>query len=161
MAAIITSINSTEVAQIATEGHAPLKANELYGRVRMTKFTVATGAGIAQNSIIALAKLPKGSRIVGGRIDFGAMGTSATCELGLAATDGGGYLDAAGTVSDTIDKLLAAGNVAALGQLDYANTAALGFLYETEKEVMLVAKATGAAWAASKTLQGIIKFVVD
>jgi len=82
MAAITTSINSTEVAQVAVEGHAPLKANQLYGRVRMTTFTVATGTGISQNAIIALGKLPKGARLLGGRIDFGAMGTSATAEIG-------------------------------------------------------------------------------
>lgn len=161
MAAIVPSANGVELAQVAAEGHNPLKANQVYGRVKVSTFTINTGSGIAQNTVVAAAKLPRGARLLRGRIDFGAMGTSATAEIGLAATDGGGYLDVAGTVDDDVDKLLAAGNVAAAGQLAFVDTAALGMLYETEKEVYLVVKATGAAWAASKTLQGYILYSVD
>lgn len=134
-----------------------VKTNELHGKKRIMwwDFTTAAtdGAGtgpVNAGDTILLGTLPTGSRVTGGRISFGAMGTGADVHIGTAA-------DA--------DRYLATGDVAAAGQLDIANTAALFFGDKLTAETNIIATnpAAGSAnWATtSQVFNGYVEYVVD
>lgn len=159
--AIELEYNSIEQAQHLAVGHDPIKPNELHGRVRYGRFTFNTGLGVTDGENIGLLVLPKGARIVGGRVMWEAMGTSGALDLGLMGNDGSGYINTAGDSADDDDKFLVAENISSAGQADFANTIALGCGYELEKECLLVATAETANWAADKDLIGYVLYVVD
>lgn len=160
MAQITIESRSVELAQVEPPNYAPLKSNQLGGRVRASSFTVNTGAGLTDGDNIALTKIPRGARILGGEIAFGAMGGSATADIGIAAVDGSGEIDLVAT-SDTDDFFATALDVSGAGEDMFATTIAQNWLYETVKEVFLVLTIEGASWAASQTFVGIVEYMVD
>ena len=159
-------LDSKQIKQWEAVGHAPLKPNELHGRVRIAfgQFQAdrdATGAVIAQNDTVRFVTIPKGARLVGGFLKHGAFGASVTLDIGLKAADGSGYLDAAGTVADDPDAL--ATNVllgAAPGTKSvFAETPYL--FYETEKELEVTLLFEGANPADNVEISGYLEYVVD
>lgn len=159
MSATVISGYSAELTQVAPPNFAPLKPNQLHGRKRVAFFS-KTFASESAGANIALCVLPKGARITGGDISFSATTGSATIALGLAGKDLTGYIDAAGSVSDGVALLLAAAAITTTPRVPFANTQALYYGYETEKELWLTLT-TAAASMGTQVLKGHIEYVVD
>ena len=139
-----------------------IKANQHFGRVRMSTFTHTNDGALTIADTIDLVKLPRGVKVVGGAFDFGAMGTSATLDLGLKGTDGSGYMNAAETAADDPDYFTASTiDVSAAGQDTFAELAQgdQNALATIDKDCTLYATTAGAGWADTKVLKGIIFYV--
>lgn len=150
---------SVELAQVLPPNFAPLKPNQEHGRKRVATFHY-TFASQAAGHDVALCKLPKGARIIGGSITVSA--TMATCQisLGVMGADENGFIDAAGSVADDVDFLLAAVAITTTPKVLFAQTQALNYLYETEKE-LYVTLTTSVAAAGAQVVKGSIEYVVD
>src|SRR5574337_1938532 len=136
-----------------------VKTQDRHGRVRCLVFSIQTTASVgAQNDTFVIGDLPANARVLYGWCDFGAMGASATLSIGP---------------SGTATKYANAVNVSAAGQSLFANTLALnmgsptsttqgsgvaGTLSAVER---VLGTFGGATWASSKTLIGVILYVVD
>lgn len=156
--------------------YAPLKPNREGGRVRSCAFRL-TLASQTSGTSIAVMKLPARARILGGIIAASAtLANSATLAVGLAAVDSTGNIDDAlasgpglkpdgsavttGTaVADSTTCLKAAAAQGAT-QVPFAITQALGYLYETAKEVW-VTLTTGTGTVSTEVVTGEIRYVVD
>lgn len=176
MAATVIDDYSVQLNQHAPgspQTYGPVKANEHYGRVRVSTFRYVFAAQSAGHDV-ALCIIPKGARILGGILAASAtLANSATLAVGLAAKDGSGELKSAsqGTAlttagassaaaeSDAIACLKAAA-VQGATQVPFAITQALGYLYETQKEVYLTAT-TGTGAVTTEVLTGEVRYVVD
>lgn len=164
MAKITPDVYSVEQAAVSPQvvGNAKLQPNQYEGRLRIARFTYDTDTDRTQNHHVGLAVLPKGARVIGGFVAFGAMGAGATMGIGLAGNDDSGYIDADNSVSDVATHFLNALDVSAAGVTEtLARTVALNYGYELEKECKLVMKMTGAQWAADKQVYGHVEYIVD
>lgn len=159
MPATVIDGYSAELAQVNPPNYSPLKPNQENGRVRMSFFT-KTFASEAAGLDLALCKLPKGARIVGGEISFSASTGTATIAVGLMGKDGSGFIDAANSVSDNTALLLAAAAITTTPVVRLANTQALSYGYETEKE-LYVTLTTAVAAMGTQVLKGHIAYIVD
>lgn len=156
--------------------YAPLKTNRSHGRVRSACFRLTLASQVS-GTTFAVARIPKGARIISGIIAASAtLANSATLAVGIAGVDGTGYYDDAvaggpgyktdgsavttGTaVADTTTGLKAAAAQGAT-QVPFAITQALGYLYETAKEVYLTLT-TGTGTVATEVVTGHVLYVVD
>jgi len=139
--------------------YAPMAPNVHLGRIRSSFFTM-TFATESAGLDVALAVIPKGARILGGTFCVDATTGSATLSFGLMGTDGSGFIDAAGTVSDAVASLKAAAAHTTTAQANLAVTQALLYGYVTEKELYLTVTTAAAAMAA-QALKGHIEYVID
>ena len=115
------------------------------GRVYRKWFSVTTSASLGLiGDVIELCKIPANVRIVGGRMDFEAMGASATLSLG---------------VSGSAAKYLAATSVAAIGQALFAATIALNFGEVLAAETTLIGTCAGANFTAAKKIYGYVEYI--
>jgi len=160
---ISIDLKGVEYTLATAVGHTPVAPNQMGGRVRMAYFTYTTPAttGVTDGQNIGVAVIPKGARILGGKLECEAMGTTAAVDIGLKGNDNTGYIDADDSVADDDDLFLAAGDISSAASLTFADTIARNYGYETEKEVVLVLTAETANWAAEKDLYGHIEYVVD
>lgn len=166
----MATLRSKQTQQWEVMGNAPLKTNELHGRVRVAYFQfqadrdgVVDGvAVVAQNDMIRLCQIPAGARLLGGKVKNGAFGASCTLDIGLAALDGSGYIDTALTVADDPDAIatLVAIATASAPAFDIIEEPAY-FGYETQKELDLTCTFKGANPADNIELSGYITYVVD
>lgn len=120
------------------------------GRVRVAYFsyTVPTG-NIAISSIVQLTKLPKGARILGGRVMTEAMssaGADASIQIGIVGTAA---------------KYLGTTSVDAIAEADFANTLALNFGEVLTVETTIIATVITEAWVAAKSLAGWVRYALD
>ena len=159
MPATVIDRYGTELTQIQPPNYAPLKPNEYEGRVRIARWSVVWTTDAAGTDV-AVHKLPKGARVINGTWYTSASTGTATIAIGLMGADGTGFIDAAGLVSDNVAFFLAAAAVTVLTEQRYANTIALNYGYETEKEVY-VTVTTGTAVMAGQTFRGHTLYVVD
>jgi hypothetical protein len=153
-----------------------MKPNVQGGRVRTINWTL-TLASQASGTSFAVAKIPKGARILGGIISASAtLANSATLAVGLAGADGNGNLDDAvaggptlkpdgsavtvGTAVGDSTTCLKAAAAQGATQVPFAITQALGFLYETGKEVWLTLT-TGTGTVSTEVVRGYIQYQVD
>jgi hypothetical protein len=175
MAATTISAYSDQLNQ-TTPGspqlYAPVKVNFHYGRVRCSSFTLTFASQVSGTSI-ACVIIPRGARILSGTLAASAtLANSATLAVGLAAKDGSGVIhpltaggvDTTGTavaadVSDAI-ALLKAAAAQGTAQVPFAITRALGYLYETQKDLYLTIT-TGTGTVATEVLFGNVLYVVD
>lgn len=145
--------NSTQYDKIvnAPTTYAPLAPNELGGRVRAAFFSLNTTTVTVNNGdVVRLTRLPKGARVIGGNIAFGAMGVGATGEIGISGKTE--LFLASGTS-------VAAAGTAHLAAADTDDISQLG--YETAAEVDVILTAGGANYAAAKNIRGVLFYVVD
>ena len=149
----------TELTQIQPPAYAPLKPNQVGGRVRVAAFTKVF-ASEAAGTDIALCKLPKGARILGGEVCVSASTGSATLSFGLMAEDGSGTIDAANSVSDAVASAFAAAAITTTALTPIFATQALLRYYETEKPLLLTVT-TAAASMTTQTLKGLVFYAVD
>lgn len=173
-----TTINSYSDAITANLQplYAPLKTNLQGGRVRMAFFRV-TLASQAAGEDIACCIIPKGARILGGVLAASAtLANSATLAVGLMGKDLSGYIDDAVTggpgynttgaatvvgtpIADGVAVLKAAAAQGAT-QVPFAITQALGYGYETAKELYLTIT-TGTGTVSTEVVTGHVLYVVD
>ena len=81
--------NSVQYAKTVDTPSVKISTTELHGRVRVA-YADFTAAGAQET--INMFKLPDGARIIGGRVNHAALGSSTTLSIGHAA-----YVNAAGT----------------------------------------------------------------
>lgn len=169
-----TQLNQTAPGSPQTYG--PVAANWHYGRIRCSSFKL-TFASQASGTSFACVIIPKGARIISGLLAASAtLANTATLAVGLAGKDGNGYIDDAvlggpgltpagaavtvGTpISDSTTCLKAAAAQGAT-QVPFAITQALGYLYETAKEVYLTIT-TGTGAVTTEVVSGHVMYVVD
>lgn len=156
--------------------YAPLKANRMEGKVRCANFKW-TCAAEASGTTVNVARLPKGARLLSGVLAASAtLANSATLAVGIAGLDNSGYYDDAlasgpgfktdGTAVTTgtpvADATAAFKAAAAQGatQVPFLLTQALGYLYETAKEVYLTLT-TGTGAVTTEVVTGHVLYVVE
>lgn len=159
MAATVVSGFSNEVAQWQPPTYAPLKPNLYEGRLRHAFFS-KTFNNEAAGANIALCTIPKGARIVAGEFCFSASTGTATIAIGIMDKGGSGFIDAANSVSDNTAFFLAAAAVTVTTMQGFANTQALNYGYETEKEDYLTLT-TAVAAMTTQVLKGRVTYIVD
>ena len=154
----MATVNSTQYANTASVPPTLNKPNELGGRVRVAYFSYVVGtAGLGNGDIVNLTLLPTGSRVIGGRLTWDALGTSVTVKVGYSGSDA---------------KYLSATSAASAGGTDIANLTTLGFGDEysatssnTIGQGRTIFLTTGGAATSSTTstttISGVIKYVVD
>lgn len=117
------------------------------GRMRVQTFSWTSPAGLLQNDILNLVKIPAGSKLISGFVQFGAFGAGATLDIGTLAS---------------AQKYAAAIAVNAAGTSSaILSTAALNYGLVLTADEYIVAKLSGAAWAAAQPLNGHIVYVKD
>lgn len=160
MPATVIDSYSTELLGVQPPLHAPLKPNQYEGRIRLGYFT-KTFASEAAGLDLALVKIPKTARILGGSYYFSAtLGGVTTVSFGLMAVDGTGFLDVAASVSDNVAFLSAALASTVTTEQRFGNSIVLNFGYEAEKELYLTLT-TAAGAMGTQTLRGYVQYVVD
>ena len=93
--------NSTQYAKTVAASPSKISTTELHGRVRVA---YADFTADAAQETINMFKLPDGARIIGGRVNHAALGSSTTLSIGHAA-----YTQADGTaVAADVDEYKAA-----------------------------------------------------
>lgn len=136
--------------QLTNSAASPPVMNEstVASKVKYHAFSF-TSSSVAQNDTVQLIKVPKGARIVDGRIGYTAWGAAVTVSLG----DG-----------TTAAKYLGATSIATAGVSDFANTIALKGLcsdVDLAAELTLTATIGGAAPAAgAQSLNGYVKYLL-
>ena len=146
--------NSTQYAKTVDTPSVKISTTELHGRVRVAyaDFTAAT----AQETI-NMFKLPDGARIIGGRVNHAALGSSTTLSIGHAA-----YVNAAGTtVALDVDEYKAAAASTSLTSFNIAATTALGENSVVDAPEGLVVTATTAGANATGLITVQMTYVLD
>ena len=124
--------------------------SEQGGRVRRKYFSFTVPAGNAAiNDTVQLTRIPKGARLLGGKIAAEAMSTAgavASIQIGDGTTPAK-YLGTTGIDTAAIS--------------DFGDTVALNFAEKLAAELTLTATVLVEAWAAGQKLLGYIDFMTD
>lgn len=159
----------TQIGVNATPAPANLSRSNL--RVAPFKWTCASEAA---GTHVGLVRIPKGARLISGEIAASAtLANSAQISVGLAAVDGLGFIDDVPTGSSisTADAAVTSAQsdsttclkaAAAQGatKVGFCLTNALGYGYETQKEVWLTFT-TSVGTVATEVVRGHIIYAVD
>jgi hypothetical protein len=146
--------NSTQYAKTLDTPSVKLDTNELHGRVRVA-YADFTAAGAQET--INMFKLPNGARIIGGRVNHAALGSSTTLSIGHAA-----YVNAAGTtVAADVDEYKAAAASTSVSAFNIAATTALGENSVVDAPDGLVVTATTAGANATGLIEVQMTYVLD
>tara|TARA_R110000822_G_scaffold283_2_gene1193 strand:- start:192 stop:638 length:447 start_codon:yes stop_codon:yes gene_type:complete len=146
--------NSTQYAKTVSTPSEKLDTNELHGRVRIA---YADFTADAAQETINLFKLPNGARIIGGRVNHAALGSSTTLSVGHAA-----YVNAAGTtVALDVDEYKAAAASTSVTAAAIAATTALGENSVVDSPDGLIVTATTAGANATGLLTVSMTYVLD
>ena len=103
-----------------TGAHTPLTASADGGKVRAAIATY-TLASTAVDTVIYLARIPQGARLIAGTIEHEDCGTSVQLDIGYIC------LNAAGAEASDPDKFLDGTDVSSAGKVSFLATEALGF----------------------------------
>ena len=131
-----------------------ISTTELHGRVRVA---YADFTSAAAQETINMFKLPDGARIIGGRLNHAALGSSTTVSVGHAA-----YTQADGTVvALDVDEYKAAASSASATGSAVASTTALGenSLVDAPDGLIITATTAGANATGLITVQ--MTYVLD
>lgn len=144
----MANVDSTQYANSTAVPISLAKPNELGGRRRVAYFTYTTpAAGLTNGDVLRATTLPKGARILGGRLAWEALGASTTLSVGYegAAT-----------------RYLGATSSASAGGAELANTVALNLGDELSSSTVVLVTLGGANTSASALIiRGHIEYVVD
>ena len=146
--------NSVQYAKTVDTPSVKLDTTELHGRVRVAyaDFTSAS----AQETI-NMFKLPDGARIIGGRLNHAALGSSTTVSVGHAA-----YTQADGTaVAADVDEYKAAAASTSVSAANIAATTALGENSLVDAPDGLIITATTAGGDATGLITVQMTYVLD
>ena len=146
--------NSTQYAKTVAASPSKISTTELHGRVRIA-YADFTAAGAQET--INMFKLPDGARIIGGRVNHAALGSSTTVSVGHAVYD-----NAAGTtVAADVDEYKAAASSASATGSNIAATTALGENSLVDAPDGLVITATTAGANATGLITVQMTYVLD
>ena len=146
--------NSTQYAKTVAASPSKISTTELHGRVRVA---YADFTSAAAQETINMFKLPDGARIIGGRLNHAALGSSTTVSVGHAA-----YTQADGTaVAADVDEYKAAASSASATGSAVASTTALGAnsLVDAPDGLIVTATTAGANETGLITVQ--MTYVLD
>jgi len=146
--------NSTQYAKTVAASPSKISTTELHGRVRVA---YADFTADAAQETINMFKLPDGARIIGGRVNHAALGSSTTLSIGHAA-----YTQADGTaVAADVDEYKAAAASTSLTSFNIATTTALGenSLVDAPDGLIITATTAGANATGLITVQ--MTYVLD
>jgi len=146
--------NSTQYAKTVAASPSKISTTELHGRVRVA---YADFTADAAQETINMFKLPDGARIIGGRLNHAALGSSTTVSVGHAA-----YTQADGTVvALDVDEYKAAASSASATGSAIAATTALGenSLVDAPDGLIVTATTSGADATGLITVQ--MTYVLD
>ena len=146
--------NSTQYAKTVAASPSKISTTELHGRVRVA---YADFTADAAQETINMFKLPDGARIIGGRLNHAALGTSTTVSVGHAA-----YTQADGTaVAADVDEYKAAAASTSVSAANIAATTALGenSLVDAPDGLIITATTAGANATGLITVQ--MTYVLD
>jgi len=146
--------NSTQYAKTVDTPSVKISTTELHGRVRVA---YADFTADAAQETINMFKLPDGARIIGGRVNHAALGSSTTLSIGHAA-----YVNAAGTtVAADVDEYKAAAASTSLTSFNIATTTALGENSVVDAPDGLIVTATTAGANATGLITVQMTYVLD
>ena len=146
--------NSTQYAKTVDTPSVKISTTELHGRVRVA-YADFTAAGAQET--INMFKLPDGARIIGGRVNHAALGSSTTLSIGHAAYD-----NAAGTtVAADVDEYKAAAASTSVSAFNIAATTALGENSVVDAPDGLIVTATTAGANATGLITVQMTYVLD
>jgi len=146
--------NSTQYAKTVAASPSKISTTELHGRVRVA---YADFTADAAQETINMFKLPDGARIIGGRLNHAALGTSTTVSVGHAA-----YTKADGTVvALDVDEYKAAASSASATGSAIAATTALGENSLVDAPDGLIVTATTAGANATGLITVQMTYVLD
>ena len=146
--------NSTEYAKTVDTPSVKISTTELHGRVRVA---YADFTADAAQETINMFKLPDGARIIRGRVNHAALGSSTTLSIGHAA-----YVNAAGTtVAADVDEYKAAAASTSLTSFNIATTTALGENSVVDAPDGLIVTATTAGANATGLITVQMTYVLD
>ena len=146
--------NSVQYAKTVNTPSVKLSTTELHGRVRVA-YADFTAAGAQET--INMFKLPDGARIIGGRVNHAALGSSTTLSIGHAA-----YVNAAGTtVALDVDEYKAAAASTSVSAFNVAATSALGENSTVDAPDGLIITATTAGANATGKIEVQMTYVLD
>ena len=146
--------NSVQFAKTLDTPSVKLDTNELHGRVRVA---YADFTADAAQETINMFKLPDGARIIRGRVNHAALGSSTTLSIGHAA-----YVNAAGTtVAADVDEYKAAAASTSLTSFNIATTTALGENSVVDAPDGLIVTATTAGANATGLITVQMTYVLD
>lgn len=134
------ALNKSTVAAALDNGdRVPAESDYARRRTSWVAFTVPAG-GLPVSDTIELLEIPRGVRLLGGKIVFEAMSSAA----GTANIQLGDGTDA--------DKYLGTTSVDAAGEAEFGHTAALNYGEKVADTFRLTATVLGEAWAAGQRL---------
>ena len=146
--------NSVQFTKTVDTPSVKLSTTELHGRVRVA-YADFTAAGAQET--INMFRLPDGARIIGGRLNHAALGSSTTVSIGHAA-----YVNAAGTtVALDVDEYKAAAAATSLTSFNIANSTALGENSVVDAPDGLIVTATTAGANATGLITVQMTYVLD
>ena len=146
--------NSVQYAKTVDTPSVKISTTELHGRVRVA---YADFTADAAQETINMFKLPDGARIIGGRVNHAALGSSTTLSIGHAA-----YVNAAGTtVAADVDEYKAAAASTSLTSFNIATTTALGENSVVDAPDGLIVTATTAGANATGLITVQMTYVLD
>ena len=146
--------NSVQYAKTQDTPSVKISTTELHGRVRVA---YADFTADAAQETINMFKLPDGARIIGGRVNHAALGSSTTLSIGHAA-----YVNAAGTtVALDVDEYKAAAASTSLTSFNIATTTALGENSVVDAPDGLIVTATTAGANATGLITVQMTYVLD
>ena len=146
--------NSTQYAKTVAASPSKISTTELHGRVRVA---YADFTADAAQETINMFKLPDGARIIGGRLNHAALGSSTTVSVGHAA-----YVNAAGsTVALDVDEYKAAASSASATGSAIAATTALGENSLVDAPDGLIVTATTSGGDATGLITVQMTYVLD
>ncbi|MDC1481815.1 hypothetical protein N8146_05925 [Ascidiaceihabitans sp.] len=146
--------NSTQYAKTVAASPSKISTTELHGRVRVA---YADFTADAAQETINMFKLPDGARIIGGRLNHAALGSSTTVSVGHAA-----YTQADGTVvALDVDEYKAAASSASATGSAIAATTALGENSLVDAPDGLIVTATTAGADATGLITVQMTYVLD
>ena len=146
--------NSTQYAKTVAASPSKISTTELHGRVRVA---YADFTADAAQETINMFKLPDGARIIGGRVNHAALGSSTTLSIGHAA-----YPQADGTaVAADVDEYKAAAASTSVSAFNIAATTALGENSLVDAPDGLIVTATTAGGDATGLITVQMTYVLD
>ena len=146
--------NSTQYAKTVAASPSKISTTELHGRVRVA---YADFTADAAQETINMFKLPDGARIIGGRLNHAALGSSTTVSVGHAA-----YTQADGTVvALDVDEYKAAASSASATGSAIAATTALGENSLVDAPDGLIVTATTSGGDATGLITVQMTYVLD
>ena len=146
--------NSVQYAKTVDTPSVKISTTELHGRVRVA-YADFTAAGAQET--INMFKLPDGARIIGGRVNHAALGSSTTLSIGHAA-----YVKADETaVAADVDEYKAAASSNSVTSFNIANTTLLGENSVVDSPDGLIVTATTAGGDATGKLEVQMTYVLD